>query len=52
MRNEDRKHTSARHDDKTDVLGNDTRKNPPVAKGVKTQTQTVTRRMGKGCKYG
>jgi hypothetical protein len=32
--------------------GNDTRKNPPVAKGVKTQTQTVTRLMGKGCKCG
>jgi hypothetical protein len=38
--------------DKTDVLGNDTWKNPPVAKGVKTQTQTVTRLMGKGCKCG
>jgi hypothetical protein len=33
-------------------LGNDTRKNPPVAKGVKTQAQTVTRLMGKGCKCG
>jgi hypothetical protein len=39
-RNEDRKHTSSRRKDKTDVLGNDTRKNPPRAKGVKTQTQT------------
>jgi hypothetical protein len=26
------------------------RKNPPVAKGVKTQKQTVTKLMGKGCK--
>jgi hypothetical protein len=33
-------------------LGNDTWKNPPVAKGVKTQAQTVTRLMGKGCKCG
>jgi hypothetical protein len=24
-------------------------KNPPVAKGVKTQKQTVTKLMGKGC---
>jgi hypothetical protein len=27
-------------------------KNPPVAKGVKTQKQTVTRLMGKVCKCG
>jgi hypothetical protein len=27
-------------------------KNPPVAKGVKTHKQTVTRLMGKGCKCG
>jgi hypothetical protein len=27
-------------------------KNPPVAKGVQTQKQTVTRLMGKGCKCG
>jgi hypothetical protein len=33
-------------------LGNDTRENPPVAKGVKTQAQTVTRLRGKGCKCG
>jgi hypothetical protein len=33
-------------------LGNDTRENPPVAKGVKTQAQTVTRLMGKRCKCG
>jgi hypothetical protein len=36
-RNEYSKHTRSRHKDKTDVLGNDTRKNPPVAKGVKTR---------------
>ena len=51
-RDEDRKHTSSRHKDKTDVLGDDTRKNSLVAKGVKTQMQTVTRLMGKGCKCG
>jgi hypothetical protein len=33
-------------------LENDTRENPPVAKGVKTQAQTVTRLRGKGCKCG
>jgi hypothetical protein len=27
-------------------------KNPPVAKGVKTQKKTVTRLMGKVCKCG
>jgi hypothetical protein len=27
-------------------------KNPPVAKGVKTQRQTITRLMGKVCKCG
>jgi hypothetical protein len=27
-------------------------KHPPVAKGVKTQKQTVTRLMGKVCKCG
>jgi hypothetical protein len=27
-------------------------KNPPVAKGVKMQKQTVTRLMGKGCRCG
>jgi hypothetical protein len=27
-------------------------KNPPVAKGVKTQKQTVTRLMGKVCECG
>ena len=50
-RNEYNKHTSSRHKDKTDVLREMIlEKNPPVAKGVKTQKQTVTRLMGKGCK--
>jgi hypothetical protein len=31
---------------------NDTRKNPPMAKGVKTQKKTVIRLMGKVCKCG
>jgi hypothetical protein len=47
-RNEHRKHTSSRLMFEEMILG----KNPPVAKGVKMQKQTVTKLMGKGCKCG